>query len=74
MTEVACLGRDRVAFFGHEQLHQLIRLLTPLEIAEHQEYYEDQHNDYNDLIKDNRRIHDPYQQLLLSVSTSRSYS
>ena len=46
MTEIACLGRDRVAFFGHEQLHQLIRLLTDVEIAEHLEYYDGQHDDY----------------------------
>ena len=55
--------------FGHEQHHQLIRLLTEVEIAEHLEYYDGQHDNYKDLIKDNRLIHDPYQQLLLSVST-----
>ena len=60
--------------FGHERHHQLIRLLTALEIAQHQVYYDDQHNDYKDLVKDNRLIHDPYQQLLRSVSTPGPYS
>lgn len=60
--------------YGLEDHHQLIRLLTALEIADHRDHYDTDHPHYKDLIKDNRLLHDPYQCLLQSASTLGSYS
>lgn len=60
--------------FGHEEHHMHIRLLTAMEIAEHRDYYDTYDPAYQDLIKDDRLIHDPYQDLLQSASKPGEYS
>ena len=38
------------AHYSHDNFHQLIRLLTALEMAENPEYYDDKREDYHDMI------------------------
>ena len=57
VTVTACSGHCHEAFAA-PKITIYIRLLTAIEVALHQEYYDTDHKDYQDLVQDNRVIHD----------------
>lgn len=56
-----------LGLFGSEKHHTLVRLLTALEMAEHQTFYDINHKDYVDLVDDTAVVCDLYNNLLRSV-------
>lgn len=63
-----------LGLYGNQDHHLQLRLRTALVIALYPEYYDSSREDHQDVVKDNRLIHDPYPKLLSTVATPRSYS
>ena len=60
--------------YNTEEHHLHLRLLTAIEAALHLEFYNTQRDDYQDLVLDNRQVHDPYNLLMKSIATPGGFS
>ena len=60
--------------FGDEDSHELIRLLTAIEICEHRHHYDTSDSQYCDSVQDIRLLHDSYDALLMSVTKPGGFS
>ena len=60
--------------YSTEEHHLHLRLLTAIEAALHPEFYNTQRDDYQDLVLDNRQVHDPYNLLMKSIARPGGFS
>ena len=61
--------------FGTEDFHLYLRLMTALETASNAEYYDSDHPDFIDLIRDNRIVTLPFEFILFNPAlTIGAYS
>ena len=60
--------------FDDEDSHELIRLLTAIEIIEYRHHYDTSDSQYCDSVQDIRLLHDSYDGLLMSVMKPGGFS
>ena len=63
-----------LGMFGTEDFHIYLRLLTALEMAYNPEFYDSDHINFTDLIKDNRIVTSSFEDLLNAALTVGAYS
>ena len=60
--------------FGDEDSHELIRLLTAIEMIDYRHHYDTSDTNYCDNVQDARLFHDSYDELLMSVTKPGGFS
>ena len=60
--------------FDDEDSHELIRLLTAIEIIKYRHHYDTPDSQYCDSVQDVRLLHDSYDELLMSVMKPGGFS
>ena len=63
-----------LAFYGHEELHVKLRLLTVLELLTFPQYYDKDRVNFKDLIRDVRIVTGSYNEILKDAITPGGYS
>ena len=60
--------------FGDEDSHELIQLLTAIEMIDYRHHYDTSDTKYCDSVQDTRLLHDKYDELLISVTKPGGFS